>query len=142
MRPMAKSRGSLTLPKAARDQSEERGLRQHEAGPIDQENLRDESETDPNKRAAVKAMLAARRGVVGDGVAPAAAERFVEQPYAEQDQTAGDHRGSDIRSHLGVTTGAGHLRSADGNRDAQDENGHGKNQLGGFGLSCDRGRVS
>src|SRR6185436_2530791 len=107
----------------ARDQSEERGLRQYEAGSIDQKNLCDESEADPNKRGAVKAMLAARHGVVRNGVAPAVAERFVEQPDTKQDQTTGDHRWGDIRSYLGVTPGAGHLRGADSNRDSQYKNG-------------------
>ena len=59
-RPMAKSRTSLPLPKPRATQSKQRRLGEHEAGGVDQKNLRDQSGAHPDKGARLEGMLAAR----------------------------------------------------------------------------------
>ena len=65
---MARSRAGRGAAEAARHASEKRGLREHEAGAMDQQHLRDQRGADPDKRAGVKGVLVTQgRSIEGRG---------------------------------------------------------------------------
>ena len=51
---MAKSRGNFRAAESARHTGEQRGLREHETGGVDQKNLREQTAAHPDKRAGMK----------------------------------------------------------------------------------------
>ncbi len=62
---MAKSRREFSTAETSRNTGKESGLGEHEARPMDQEHLREQPDTDPDKRSGIKIVLTARHRIVG-----------------------------------------------------------------------------
>src|SRR4029079_8630133 len=100
-----------------------------EAARAYQRHVSEESDRDPGERWKMKRMFATLCRIVGRRAAPAAGERFIGQPAAEQDKACADHAWNEVRADAGIAAIRRQHGGAGGHADAQGKHAERKSAL-------------